>query len=197
MSIPTRHRDALLQQEQGRLTLTRHPDGCLLVYPRSVWEEKREQIARFPMSARFLQRLLLGSAQDVDLDSAGRILIAPELRAAVGLERDAMLLLLYLKRGGYEVTSERVDRETDMKKQLAIGRWDVIISDFNLPGFNAFAALKTLDESGRKIPVIVVSGEISEEVIAGVKKAGAAEYLAKYEMRQIVPAIERVLQVHT
>jgi DNA-binding transcriptional regulator/RsmH inhibitor MraZ len=46
MSIPTRHRDALLQQEQGRLTLTRHPDGCLLVYPRSVWEEKREQIAR-------------------------------------------------------------------------------------------------------------------------------------------------------
>lgn len=92
MSIPTRHRDALAQQEQGRLTLTRHPDGCLLVYPRSVWEEKREQIARFPMSARFLQRLLLGSAQDVDLDSAGRILIAPELRAAVGLERDAMLL---------------------------------------------------------------------------------------------------------
>lgn len=92
LSIPTRHRDALQEQDQGRLTLTRHPDGCLLVYPRSVWEEKREQIARFPMNARALQRLLLGSAQDVELDASGRILVAPELRAAAGLEREAMLI---------------------------------------------------------------------------------------------------------
>lgn len=92
LSIPTRHRDALLEQEQGRLTLTRHPDGCLLVYPRSVWEEKREQIARFPMNARALQRLLLGNAQDVELDASGRILVAPELRVAAGLEREAMLI---------------------------------------------------------------------------------------------------------
>lgn len=92
ISIPTRHRDALLEQEQGRLTLTRHPDGCLLVYPRSVWQEKREQIARFPMNARALQRLLLGNAQDVDLDASGRVLVAPELRAAAGLEREAMLI---------------------------------------------------------------------------------------------------------
>lgn len=92
ISIPTRHRDALVSQVEGRLTLTRHPDGCLLVYPRSVWEEKREQIANFPMSARPLQRLLLGNAQDVDMDGSGRILVAPELRNAVGLMRDVMLL---------------------------------------------------------------------------------------------------------
>ena len=65
ISIPTRHRDALMSQADGRLTLTRHPDGCLLVYPRPEWE-KREQIAAFPMSARALQRLLLGNAQDVE-----------------------------------------------------------------------------------------------------------------------------------
>jgi MraZ protein len=92
ISIPTRHRDALSSQVEGRLTLTRHPDGCLLLYPRPVWEKKREQIAAFPMSARPLQRLLLGNAQDVDLDAAGRILIAPELRAAAGLTREIMLL---------------------------------------------------------------------------------------------------------
>ena len=51
ISIPTRHRDALMSQADGRLTLTRHPDGCLLVYPRPEWEKKREQIAAFPMSA--------------------------------------------------------------------------------------------------------------------------------------------------
>lgn len=92
ISIPTRHRDALVSQVEGRLTLTRHPDGCLLLYPRPVWEKKREQIAAFPMTARPLQRLLLGNAQDVDMDAAGRILIAPELRTAAGLTREIMLL---------------------------------------------------------------------------------------------------------
>ncbi|NYT62452.1 division/cell wall cluster transcriptional repressor MraZ [Alcaligenaceae bacterium] len=92
VSIPTRHRDALVSQIEGCLTLTRHPDGCLLVYPRNVWEEKRVQIANFPMSARPLQRLLLGNAQDVDMDGSGRILVAPELRNAAGLVRDVMLL---------------------------------------------------------------------------------------------------------
>lgn len=92
ISIPTRHRDALISQVEGRLTLTRHPDGCLLVYPRSVWEQRRVQIAAFPMGARPLQRLLLGNAQDVDMDGSGRILIAPELRTAAGLTRDTMLL---------------------------------------------------------------------------------------------------------
>jgi len=92
VSIPTRHRDALMAQAEGRLTLTRHPDGCLLIYPRPTWEVKREQIAAFPMQARALQRLLLGNAQDVELDNAGRILIAPELRTAAALNRDVMLL---------------------------------------------------------------------------------------------------------
>jgi MraZ protein len=92
VSIPTRHRDALMERAEGRLTLTRHPDGCLLVYPRPDWEAKREQIAAFPMQARALQRLLLGNAQDVELDGSGRILVAPELRTAAGMERDVMLL---------------------------------------------------------------------------------------------------------
>ena len=92
INVPTRHRDALLLQAQGCLTLTRHPDGCLLVYPRPVWEIKREQIAAFPMQARALQRLLLGNAQDVEIDGSGRILVAPELRSAAGMTRDVMLL---------------------------------------------------------------------------------------------------------
>ena len=92
INVPTRHRDALDEQAKGRLTLTRHPDGCLLVYPRPEWETKREQIAAFPMSARALQRLLLGSAQDVEIDGSGRILVAPELRAAAAIEKEVVLL---------------------------------------------------------------------------------------------------------
>jgi len=92
ISVPSRHRDVLAAQCDGRLTLTRHPDGCLLVYPRPVWEARREAIAAMPYSWRGLQRLLLGSAADAEIDSAGRVLVPAELREAAGLERDVMLL---------------------------------------------------------------------------------------------------------
>ncbi len=92
MTVPAKHRDVLLAQCEGQLTLTRHPHGCLLLFPRPVWETHREQIAAWPMSARAWQRIFLGNACDVEFDSAGRILIAPELRDVVGLQRDVMLL---------------------------------------------------------------------------------------------------------
>jgi MraZ protein len=92
MSIPAKHRDALSIQCEGRLTLTRHPDGCVMLFPRPVWESHRDQIAQWPMAARAWQRIFLGSACDVELDSAGRILVSPELRGAVGLTRDVMMI---------------------------------------------------------------------------------------------------------
>ena len=92
MTIPSRHRDALALQCEGRVTLTKHPHGCLLFFPRPVWETHREQIAAWPMSARAWQRIFLGNASDVEMDTAGRILIAPELRNAVGLSREVMVL---------------------------------------------------------------------------------------------------------
>lgn len=92
MAIPAKHRDALALQCEGKLTLTKHPHGCLLFFPRSVWEQHREQIAAWPMSARAWQRIFLGNACDVEMDSAGRVLISPELRAAVGLEKEVMML---------------------------------------------------------------------------------------------------------
>ena len=92
MTIPARHRDALMMQSEGRVTLTRHPHGCLLLFPRTTWELHREEIAKWPMSARSWQRIFLGNACDVDMDGAGRILVAPELRSAVELARDVMML---------------------------------------------------------------------------------------------------------
>lgn len=92
MSVPARHRDALIGQFDGKLTLTRHPDGCLLLFPRPVWEFHREQIAAWPIQARDWKRIFLGNAFDVDMDTAGRILIAPELRNAVAIQRDIMML---------------------------------------------------------------------------------------------------------
>ncbi len=92
MSIPSRHREALLVGPEARATLTKHPDGCLLLFPRPEWEVFREKIAALPMEAHWWRRIFLGSAADVDMDGAGRILISPELRAAAALEKDVTLL---------------------------------------------------------------------------------------------------------
>jgi MraZ protein len=92
MSVPSRHRDALLLQCEGRLTLTRHPDGCLLLYPRPVWESVRERIAALPIGASGWKRFFLGNATDVEMDGSGRVLVTPELRRAAGLDKDVMLL---------------------------------------------------------------------------------------------------------
>ena len=92
ISVPARYRDILFTKYEGQMTLTRHPHGCLLFFPRPVWALHREQIAVWPMSARAWQRIFLGNAADVEIDSAGRILIAPELRTAANLVRDVMLL---------------------------------------------------------------------------------------------------------
>lgn len=92
MSVPSRYREALQGQAEGRVTVTKHPDGCLLLFPRPEWEVFRAKIATLPMDAHWWRRIFLGNAMDVDLDSAGRILVSPELRMAAGLEKEVMLL---------------------------------------------------------------------------------------------------------
>ena len=90
--MPTRHRDVLSATAAGQLTITKHPHGCLMVFPRPEWEKFRERIAQLPMSAQWWKRIFLGNAMDVDMDGTGRVLVSPELRQAAGLTRDAMLL---------------------------------------------------------------------------------------------------------
>ena len=82
----------LNQTAAGQLTITKHPHGCLMVFPRPEWEKFRERIAQLPMSAQWWKRIFLGNAMDVELDGTGRVLVSPELRAAAGLVRETMLL---------------------------------------------------------------------------------------------------------
>jgi MraZ protein len=92
LSVPVRQREVLRAIPEDRLTLTRHPDGCLMVFPRTVWDAFRARIESLPLSASGWKRLLLGSAMDVELDSASRVLISPELRAAAALDREVLLI---------------------------------------------------------------------------------------------------------
>jgi MraZ protein len=63
-----------------------------MVFPRPAWEAFRDKVAALPMSAAGWKRIFLGNAMDVDVDSAARVLISPELRAAAGITKDVMLL---------------------------------------------------------------------------------------------------------
>lgn len=90
--VPARHREVLTALAKGQLTLTKHPQGCLMLFPRPAWEGFRDKIAALPMPAAGWKRIFLGNAMDVEVDAASRVLISPELRAAAGLSKDVMLL---------------------------------------------------------------------------------------------------------
>ena len=92
LAVPTRHREVLQALCAGQLTLTKHPEGWLMLFPRPAWEGFRDRIAGLPMSAAGWKRVFLGNAMDVEIDSAARILVSPELRVAAGLDKDVMLL---------------------------------------------------------------------------------------------------------
>jgi MraZ protein len=101
MAVPSRHRDALCgfgasdASGAGRLVVTAHPHRCLLLYPQPAWEPIRSQILAAPslqVESAMVRRLLVGFAEDVDLDSAGRVLISPALRQYAGLEKEIWLV---------------------------------------------------------------------------------------------------------
>lgn len=92
IAMPSRHREVLSAMGVSQLTVTKHPEGALLIFPRPAWEVFRDKVAALPMEAAGWKRVFLGNAMDVEIDGSSRVLIAPELRAAAGLTREVMLL---------------------------------------------------------------------------------------------------------
>ena len=98
LAIPSKHRTGLSgSPENGDRTLivTADPSHCLLVYPRATWEPIQERLMRlssFNAEIRGLQRLLVGHADEVEMDGAGRILVPPPLRQFAELEHRVVLV---------------------------------------------------------------------------------------------------------
>ncbi len=95
LAIPSRHRDMLLAHCAGQLVLTADADGCLLLYPQPEWQPIREklmQLSAFNPRIRALQRFLVGYAEDVVMDAAGRVLVSPTLRNYAALDKRVMLV---------------------------------------------------------------------------------------------------------
>ena len=95
LAVPTRVRDPLTQGGTVPVVLTAHPDKCLLLYPSPAWEPVRAKVMSFPsLDSAFnrWKRLLVGFAEEMSLDGAGRLLISPELRAFAGIDKRVMFI---------------------------------------------------------------------------------------------------------
>jgi MraZ protein len=95
LAIPSRHREALVVGSDGRVVVTADPGGCLLICPPTAWEPLQAQLmslSSFDVTIRSLQRLIVGHADDVELDAAGRILVPPALRRYAALDKRVVLV---------------------------------------------------------------------------------------------------------
>jgi MraZ protein len=95
MAIPARYREVLQSSCNAQLVVTADKDRCLLLYPAPEWlviEERLRNLPTFNEQTRNLQRLYIGHAQDVEMDTQGRILLSAELRSFASLERRVALV---------------------------------------------------------------------------------------------------------
>ena len=96
MALPARYREQLVQQGTGQLVVTIDTNHrCLLLYPLAEWEQIERQIESLssfdPMSQR-VKHLLIGHANDLEMDGSGRILLPQELRLYANLEKHVCLI---------------------------------------------------------------------------------------------------------
>ena len=107
--------------------------------------------------------------------------------------RDAELVEATLIGGGIQCAVRRVQTRETYERALRSGGFDVILSDFSLPGFDGATALAMAREIQPEVPLILVSGIIGEEAAIDSLLAGATDYVLKNRLSRLVPAIRRAL----
>ncbi len=122
----------------------------------------------------------------------------PNSHAAVRLlhiedsEPDHVLAMAQLRRAGLRVEATRVETRDEFRRALA-RPWDLVLSDYNLPGFTGIEALQMLRATGRALPFILVSGEIGEDTAVEAMRNGANDYLLKNNLARLAPAVEQAI----
>ena len=109
-------------------------------------------------------------------------------------EDDFALVVRTLRQEGYEVTARRVDSASTLENSLKDEKWNVVISDYSMPGFNGVAALRIVREAEPELPFIFLSGTIGEDNAVEAMRVGAQDYVMKGKLARLVPAIRRELR---
>jgi PAS domain S-box-containing protein len=109
-------------------------------------------------------------------------------------EQDTALAVRELNRYGFEVDWERVDDQPGLERALDERRWDVILADQSMPGFDALRALDTVRGRDSDVPYVIVSGTIGEELAVRAMRAGAQDYVLKDRMARLGAVVDRELR---
>jgi signal transduction histidine kinase/CheY-like chemotaxis protein len=112
-------------------------------------------------------------------------------------EFDLELIVRQLKTSGLVHQRQAVDTLDAFDREFENFRPDIVLCDFSLPGFDAFAILDRVAKSAREVPVIIVTGTLSDEIAVECLKRGAADYLLKGKIVRLRSAIERTLELRT
>lgn len=122
--------------------------------------------------------------------------MATPLRALIieDSQNDCDLLLGVLSHGGYDVTHRRVYSAVALASILEEAQWDIVISDYSMPGFKGTDALAMVRKKGLDVPFVFLSGTIGEEIAVNAMRAGAQDYVIKGHAARLLPAIQRELR---
>jgi len=107
---------------------------------------------------------------------------------------DALLIIRNISKESFEPEYERVETPETMEAALNSKKWDIILSDYNMPNFSGLDALKIFKKMDFKIPFIIISGTIGEELAIDTIRLGASDYIMKDNLARLVPSIKRGLQ---
>jgi signal transduction histidine kinase len=107
-------------------------------------------------------------------------------------EPDHALALAHLQRAGLVLDARRVETRAEFAAALQ-ERWDLVLSDYHLPGFSGLEALQMLAGSNPAVPFILVSGQIGEDTAVEAMRNGAADYLLKANLARLAPAVEHAI----
>ncbi|MHB2010123.1 MAG: sensor domain-containing protein, partial [Acidobacteriaceae bacterium] len=107
---------------------------------------------------------------------------------------DAELYLRVLQEAGYQVTADVVDTREKFAHKLESGSYDVVLSDYRMPGWSGAEALEILKQSAKNIPFLLVTGTIGEEAAVEFIKQGAADYILKDRPARLPDAVRRALE---
>lgn len=109
-------------------------------------------------------------------------------------EDDADLMIRYLRKGGFKPKFNRVESASGLKSSLGQHKWDVILCDHNMPGFDSVAALDIVNKQRSDTPFILISDSIPADIAKKVTKNGAKATLSKQNMDLLVPSVVKELQ---
>src|SRR5881296_2265486 len=109
-------------------------------------------------------------------------------------DTDAELMVRALRQAGFEPDHHRVETAAAMRAALDGQAWDVVLSDYSLPGFDAMGALALLRDAAPDVPFIVVSGSVGEDTAVAAMQAGAADYVMKDRLQRLASAVTRAIE---